>query len=119
MPSPNNEPSPAPPPPLRPERRRVGCLPATDLVTCHFEWGGRFALALQVVDISLRGVALLLPVALRHGERPLLLLARRAGLFSAAVVWRVAHCRRAGENFIVGGPFEVPLSPGAYRQLLG
>jgi hypothetical protein len=58
-------------------------------------------------------------VALRHGERLRLLLARRAGLFSTAVRWRVAHCHRAGENYIVGGPLEEPLSPEAYRHLLG
>jgi hypothetical protein len=119
MPSPKNKPSAAPTPPPRPERRRAGRLPATDLVTCHFEWGGRFTLALRVVDISLRGVALLLPVPLQHGERLRLLLAKRGGLFSVAVVWRAAHCRRAGENFIVGGPFDEALSPDAYRQLLG
>jgi hypothetical protein len=120
MQSPNNEPGPpTSPPPLRRERRQTVRLPATDLVTCHIESGGRFTSALGVIDISPRGVALLVRVPLRQGERLRLLLANRAGLFSAAVTWRVAHCRRAGENFIVGGPFEGPLSPDVYRRLLG
>jgi hypothetical protein len=35
------------------------------------------------------------------------------------VGWRATHCRRAGENFIVGGPFDEPLSLAAYCRLLG
>jgi hypothetical protein len=108
-----------PRPPLLRECRRAGRRPAADLVSCHIEWGGRFILAPGVINLSLRGVALRLAVPLRHGERLRLLLARRAGVFTAAVQWRVARCQPAGEEFVVGGPFEEPLSPDAYRQLLG
>jgi hypothetical protein len=103
----------------RPERRRAGRLPAGTLLWCYFEWADVFRLVQRVVDISLRGAGLLLPVPLRPGQRLRLLLGRRGGPLSVTVAWRVAHCREAGENFVAGGPFEEPLSPAAYRQLLG
>jgi hypothetical protein len=103
----------------RRERRGAGRLPVATLLSCFFQWGDGFRVAPRVVDISPRGVGLLLPVQLALGERLRLLLGKRGGPLSAAVIWRVAHCGPAGENFLAGGPFEEPLSPAAYRLLLG
>jgi hypothetical protein len=104
---------------LRRERRRAGRLAAARLLVCHFEWGGQFAPALRVIDISPRGIGLLLPVPMLRGERLRVLLGRRDGPLSATAEWRVAHTRAAGGSFLVGGPFAEPLSPAAYRLLLG
>jgi hypothetical protein len=104
---------------LRRERRRAGRLAAARLLACHFESDGQFAPALRVIDVSPRGIGLLLPVPLLRGERLRLLLGRRDSPLSTTAEWRVAHTHAAGGNFVVGGPFAEPLSPAAYRLLLG
>jgi hypothetical protein len=94
-------------------------LSAAALLNCYFECGHQLRLVQRVVDISPRGVGLLLPVPVRPDERLRLLPGKGSGPLFAAVLWRVAHGRAAGENLLIRGPFEEPLSAAAYRRLVG
>jgi hypothetical protein len=71
------------------------------------------------VDISVRGLALLVPWPARPGDQLSLQLTNRTGLFAHAVEFRAVRCATAGMAFLVAGLFLRPLIPDVYRQLLG